>query len=316
MKKSKLISLFIVTLMLFTLLTGCGTVTDENRDGLRIVATSFPAYDFARELAHDKAEIVMLLSPGEESHTFEPTPKDMMTLSSADLFIMGGGTSDEWAKELSKSAGLTKENVFYMMDCVNLENTNAEHHHESETVHDHSKFYEYDEHVWTSPLYAKEICKHLLERLIALDNKNASYYEEQYNRYEKELEKLNREFLDAVSNGAKKTLIFGDRFPFRYFADLYGLTYYSAFPGCAGETEPDAKTVRFLIDKIKAENIQLVLFTELSSQKIADAICEASGAKKALLHSCHNVTKDEFLRNETYLSLMRKNVSVIKEALS
>ena len=119
-----------------------------------------------------------------------------------------------------------------------------------------------------------------------------------------------------MEHGVRKTLVFGDRFPFRYFADRYGLTYFAAFPGCSGETEPDAATLKFLIDKVSEENIPVVLHVELSNQKIADAICEATGAKKALFHSCHGVTKDEFDRGETYVSLMKNNVDVLKEALS
>ncbi|HBL82430.1 MAG TPA: zinc ABC transporter substrate-binding protein [Clostridiales bacterium] len=304
-------------------LFGCGPAKTPSGGGdkkLKIVATNFPPFDFARQLAGELADVTMLLSPGQESHTFEPTPQDIIKIQQADIFIMGGGESDQWAKKLISSSQLDEGKTLFMVDCVETvpeELTEGmNHNHEEHADEDHSGFYEYDEHVWTSPVNAMEICRKLTEKLIAADKANEQAYTENLNRYLAQLEELDESFAAAVERGVRKTLVFGDRFPFRYFADRYGLTYFAAFPGCSGETEPDAATMKFLIDKVSEENIPVVLHVELSNQKIADAICEATGAKKALLHSCHGVTKDEFDRGETYVSLMKNNVDVLKEALS
>ena len=309
----------ICSLILALLLSLCGCVTpnESKPNTLTIVTTSFPPYDFARQIAGGCANVTMLLSPGEEAHTFEPTPQDIITLSKADLFILGGGHSDEWAKKLIASAELDEEKALFMIDCVTpTTETHAEEPQSVHKEHDHSHFFEYDEHVWTSPANAKEISRHICEKLISIDEKNTQVYQNNLNRYLDELSSLDAAFFKVVSGGTKNTLVFADRFPFRHFADHYGLTYFSAFPGCAEQTEPDALTMKFLIEKVKSEAIPVVFYTELSNHKVADAVCEVTGAKKLLFHSCHTVTKDEFARGETYISLMQKNLQALKEALS
>lgn len=305
----------LVTVLLFVslLISGCGALNEsETTDKINIVTTNFPPYDFTREIAGDLADVTMLLSPGQESHTFEPTPQDIIKLEKADIFIIGGGKSDEWARKLSENVQNTKLKVLSMMDCVEILPEETTHHHEE----DHSEFYEYDEHVWTSPENAKKICEEIASLLISVDLENEAVYKENLNEYKEKLDELDKSFLDVVNESEQSTIIFGDRFPFRYFADCYGLSYFAAFPGCSGETEPDAATMKFLIDKTKEEKIPVIFYTELSNHKIADAICEVTGAKPMLLHSCHGITKDEFERGETYLSLIRKNVNALKEALS
>lgn len=305
---------------LISALCSCSAPKKTDSDKLTIITTNFPPYDFARQIAGAHAEVTMLLVPGEESHTFEPTPQDVIALTQADLFILGGGESDEWAKKLIASSELDANKTLFMMDCVETvkeEYTEGMHHeHEEHDAHDHSKFYEYDEHVWTSPENAKKICARIAEKLTAADAENAQAYTDNLSRYLGELSTLDGQFSEVVSAGVRDTIVFADRFPFRYFADRYGLTYFAAFPGCSGETEPDAATMKFLIDKVNTESIPAVFYTELSDRKIADSICEATGAKQLLFHSCHSVTKDEFERGETYLSLMQKNVMALKEALS
>lgn len=315
--------LILTALVLSALLTfmGCGNgatdKADENSSKINIVTTNFPPYDFAKHLAGDLAEVTMLLSPGQESHTFEPSPLDIIKIQNADIFIMGGGTSDEWAKKLISSSQTNNTQILSMMDCVDVVTEEitegmTDNHHEK---NDHSKFYEYDEHVWTSPVNAIKICEKITELLILEDSENTEIYTENSKSYIAQLRGLDKSFSDVLLSSKRQTLVFGDRFPFRYFADQYGISYFAAFPGCSGETEPDAQTVKFLIDKINNEKIPVILYTELSNQKIADALSEATGAKKALFHSCHSITKDEWERGETYISLMHKNVSVLKEAL-
>lgn len=212
---------------------------------------------------------------------------------------------------------LTGENESWSPFYFDRTHSNAEigefmggHDHEEEEEH------ELDEHVWTSPKNAKLIVQKISDALCALDPDNAATYKANTTSYLGELDELDAAFQAVVDGAVRKTLVFGDRFPFRYFADAYGLEYFAAFPGCSTETEASAKTVAFLIDKVKDESIPVVFNVELSNQKMANTISESTGAKVLLLHACHNVSKAEFESGVTYLDLMKQNVENLKEALN
>jgi zinc transport system substrate-binding protein len=174
---------------------------------------------------------------------------------------------------------------------------------------------EYDEHVWTSPRNAKLIAQKISDALCEVDAANAETYKKNTTSYLTQLDELDAKFQAVVDNAARKTIVFGDRFPFRYFADAYGLDYFAAFPGCATETEASPATVKFLIDKVKAENIPVVFHIEMSNEKMANTISEATGAKVLLLHACHNISQADFSAGKTYIDLMTSNVDALKEAL-
>ena len=175
---------------------------------------------------------------------------------------------------------------------------------------------ELDEHVWTSPVNAKLISEAICTELCAVDPDNAEHYSARLEEYSAKLTELDAEFRQAVNDARSKTLVFADRFPMRYFTKEYGLEYYAAFPGCASETEPSAKTVAFLIDKVREENLSAVLYMEFSNQKMADVICEDTGCEKLPFYSVHNLTAEQFEAGDSYLSLMRQNLISLKEALS
>jgi zinc transport system substrate-binding protein len=287
-----------------------------------VVATIFPQYDFARAIAGDKAELTMLLRPGTESHSYDPTPQDILKIQNCDIFIYGGGESDEWVDGVLESMDTSKMRIISLMDCVDvveeeivegMQDEEEEEGEEGEEGHEHEE--EYDEHVWTSPVNAKKIVQKISDTLSEVDPANAGAYKNNTAAYLGKLDRLDASFRDVVKGAARKTLVFGDRFPFRYFADAYGLKYFAAFPGCSTETEASAATIAFLIDKVKAEKIPVVFHIELSNEKIADTICEATGAKKLLLHAAHNITRDDFRNGLTYLDIMTANVSALKEAL-
>ncbi len=305
----KRILALLLTIALLLSLT-CGCTTEKNSDDrISVVCTVFPAYDLARAIAGDLIALELLIAPGEEVHTFDPTPQDMRRITDCDLFICNGGTSDAWADTLlSGGAGCS---VVKMMECVDTLCA-ADHDHAEHTGHDHG---EYDEHVWTSPRMAEDIIRGISDALCAADPENKETYRSRAESYCEELRALSDRLQAAVAGGTRRTLIFGDRFPMRYFTEQLGLEAVSAFPGCAADTEPSAATVAALIDRVKADAIPAVLKCELSSGLVADAIAEASGAKVLTLHSCHNVTAEEYARGETYLSLMNKNVTVLTEAL-
>lgn len=467
-------------------------------DRLNVVATIFPGYDFTREVAGENVNLTMLLPPGSESHSYEPTPQDIITIQNADVFIYVGGDSDAWVGSILESMDTSNMRIISMMDLVKtveeeikegmedsgdghnhgasdfdddevrdrslsdwagewqsvypylidgtldevmrykaaesdadggkqsaedyyeyykngyktdveklviqgdtvtyytdgvaakaeykyegfeiltyesggkgvrylfeavgetdgapryiqfsdhlIEPGDAEHFHlywgddgadalleemdnwptyypseltgeaiaEEMLGHDEEEDAEYDEHVWTSPINAIQITKAISDVLCLLDEGNAVAYRESTSAYVEKLEELDNSFREIVQNASRDTLIFGDRFPFRYFADEYGLDYYAAFPGCSTETEASAKTVAFLIDKVNDEGIPVVFHIEFSNGKMADTICESTGAKKLLFHACHNISKSDFEGGATYLELMTRNAENLKEAL-
>ena len=331
MKFSKLFSAFIPASVLLLLLSGCaspGTAGSEDSGKIRAVATIFPQYDFLRQIGGDHLELTMLLKPGAESHSFEPTPADMITVSQSDLFVYVGGDSDAWVETILESVDVSEKEIVTLMDCVEtvaeedvegMETHGHAHDHEDEDPTaadgDHEED-EQDEHVWTSPRNAVRIVEKLRDALIAVDPENAGDYTQNAADYIDRLNRLNQEFQETVDTAKRHTILLGDRFPFRYLADAYGLDYYAAFPGCSSESEASAKTIAFLIDKVKEEKIPVVFSIELSNEKMTDSICEATGATKLQLHSCHNVTRDDFEQGITYLDLMERNVQALKEALN
>jgi zinc transport system substrate-binding protein len=462
-----------------------------------VVAVNFPAYDFARQIAGDRVNLTMLLPPGAESHSFEPTPRDVIKIQDCDVFIYTGGETDVWVDRILESMDTSKKKIIRMMDAVevveeeivegmeddehdhghgefdpakvkdrplsdftgswksgvpflndgsldsyiahrakeagistaeakadlnsawasdydaltitgnmlaignrvaayayrgyeivesdhgasvwykyqisaptngfpeyimfndhgdgNEEDHHEEHEHEG-VAHIHFKYgnagftelleragwagmffdadastgeivetvvghgheeeeREYDEHVWTSPKNAQRIVRVIADALCEVDAADATFFRRNAEAYNAQLAELDREFQAVVNNAKRKTIVFGDRFPFRYFADAYGLTYFAAFPGCSTETEPSAATVAFLINKIKAEKIPVVFHIELSNEKMADTIAEETGAKKLLLHAAHNISKRDFDNGVTFLETQKANVPRLKEAL-
>ena len=302
---------------------------------ISVVTTIFPPYDFVREIAGDRVELKMLLKPGEESHSYEPTPQDIIAIQESDVFIYTGGENDVWVEDILSSMPEGDRLTLRMIDCVDtVEEEHVEgmkespgHDHDDheeddtdpdggEAGEDTHSVHEIDEHVWTSPVNAALIVERIKEVLIQADPSGEAVYEENAAVYEEELAKLDQEFRGVADHARRKLLIFGDRFPFRYFADEYGLDYYAAFPGCAGDTEPSAATMAFLIDKVKEEKVPAVLKMELSNDDIANAIAEATGTEVKVFYSCHNLSAEDFESGETYLSMMQKNVETLKEVLN
>ena len=304
---------------------------------LSLVCTSFPPFDLARSVAGDQAELTMLLKPGAESHTYEPTPQDIKKIAEADLFITVGGENDAWVDHLLDSLGDKKPEIFKLVEAVDTveeelvegmeDEEEHEHAHEHESSHkidkDEAKHkaneddeHEIDEHVWTAPQNFSLMAEKLASRLAEMDPEHAEGFAENARTTAQQFDKLDKEIRQIVDHAKRKTLIFADRFPLRYFAVAYGLDYFAAFSGCSVNTEASPKTVAFLIDKVKEEKIPVVFTIEFSSGKIARAVCEATGAKHRTFHSCHNISADELARGETTLSLMEKNLEVLKEALN
>ena len=315
--------------------------TDKPTEGkkLQIVTTNFPSYDFARAITKEDADVTMLVKPGAETHSFEPSPQDIITIQNADLFIYTGGDSDEWVDGILESVQNKNFHVFKMMDAVNLieeetvegmqeeehEHADADHGNE-EADHDHEKADqaeeheeegpEMDEHVWTSPKNAITIVEKLEETLSGLDESHKDSFKANSESYVKELEELDKSFKEVVDSGKRKEIIVADRFPFAYFCKEYGLSYFAAFPGCSTDTQPSAATIAFLTDKVKEDKIPVVFHIEMGNEDMVNAISRDTGAKKMLLNSVHNVTDSDFKAGKTYVDLMKPNVEALKEALN
>ncbi len=303
----RLLSLILASFMLICI-TACTEIPSQNDGKLKIVATIFPQYDFARTIASDKAQVSMLVPPGVEIHGFEPTTSDILELSTCDIFIYTGAESDKWIDDILKNINNPHMEVIALTDCVaTLE---AEH---EEDAHNHSKT---DEHVWTSPVNAMKICEVICDKMCEKDSNNAQSYRENFNTYKDALASLDTEFRSITEKSQRKTLVFGDRFPLLYFANEYGLDYASAFSGCSDDTEASASTVASLIELVKTENIPVILKIELSSDNIASTIAKETGAEVLTFYSCHNISKENFEKGETYLSLMQKNVYTLELALN
>ncbi len=307
----KLTALLLAALMLLSL-CACAPGSDAADSGkVKIVTTIFPQYDFARSIAGDMAELTMLLAPGEETHTYDPSPADIITIQSCDIFIYGGGESDSWINDVLSSIDAADMTIISMMEVCEL----LHEEHVSEHEHGHDE-HPYDEHVWTSPMNSVKIVGAICDALCAGDPDNQEAYHFNAKAYIDKLIDLDASFREIISDCAKDTLIFGDRFPLLYFVEEYGLEYCAAFPGCASNTEPSASTVAELIDRVKADDIPIVFKIEMSNGQTAETIAEAGGARVETFYTCHTISRDDFENGETYLSLMEKNLDLVKEALS
>ncbi len=315
----------VMILLCTAVLAGCGGKAEESNDSdkVKVVTTIFPAYDFAREVAGEEAEVTMLLQPGTEAHTYEPTPKDIKAIQDCDVFIYTGGENDVWIEDILNTMDTSDIVQVRMVDCVDiLEEAELEgveeHEHEEGEEHEESEehAHEIEEHVWTSPVNSMAIVDTIAAKLAEKDSEHAEIYQKNAKEYQVELENLNQKFKSVVAGAERKTIVFGDRFPILYFAEEYGLSYYAAFPGCASDTEPSASTIAFLTDKVEEEKIPVVFKIELSNGKVADTIAESTGTKVLTFETCHNLTREDFENGETYLTLMERNVETLKEALN
>lgn len=302
----KLTALFLaVTVM--TSVSACNS--SPSSDALKIITTNFPPYDFVRQISEGTVTPKMLLSGGQDSHSFEPTAAQIIEISEADIFIYTGGESDAWVENILDS--IESDVVFIrMMDYVEPLCSEEEHHHEEGEHHEHSHE-EYDEHVWTSPKNAMEIANAISIAMNEADPDNITTYKNGFGTLYSELSALDKELSEAAEN-LSSPLIFGDRFPFLYMARDYGIEYYAAFSGCSSETEPSAAKMTELIEAAKKYNVSKIYHIEFSTEKVANTVAEAVGAETALFHSCHSVSDEDLKNGETYVSLMRKNIEAMK----
>ena len=345
----KIIALLLALFMLVGALAGCGKQNDTNQtDKLSIVTTIFPEYDWVREILGDKAdnaEITMLLDNGVDLHSYQPTADDIVKISDCDLFIYVGGESDEWVEDALRNAANGNMKVINLLevlgDSVKTEEIvegmqEAEHEHEDAHAHEDAEEHEHedahvhegaeeheheeeaDEHVWLSLKNAKMLVRVISKALQELDPDNKDIYAANADAYVKKLSALDAEYQTAVDAASNKTILFGDRFPFRYLVDDYGLRFYAAFVGCSAETEAGFETISFLAKRVDEWKLPCVLTIEGAQHKIAETIVRNTTAKNQrvlTMDSMQSTTSKDVKNGTTYLSVMEKNLSVLKEAL-
>ena len=339
----KINAILLALLMIVGVLAGCGKQSDENNtdksdktDKLSIVATIFTEYDWVREILGakaDNAEITMLLDNGVDLHSYQPTADDIVKISDCDLFIYVGGESDEWVDDALKNATNKNMKVINLLDVLGdsvkeeetVEGMQEEEHdhedadeHNDAEEHNHEEEAEYDEHVWLSLKNAEVLVNAISKSLQEIDPDNKDTYSVNSDAYVKKLSALDADYQAAVDAATYKTVLFGDRFPFRYMVDDYGLSYYAAFVGCSAETEASFETISFLAEKVDELKLPCVLTIEGTQHKIAETIVENTAEKNQKIlsmDSMQSTTSKDVANGTTYLSVMEKNLSVLKEAL-
>lgn len=334
----KFISVLLITVMALMNFSACGnggagtsdrteSGADDSAKKIKVVTTIFPEYDWVRQIAGDRAsdmDIIMLLDNGVDLHSYQPTADDIANISDCDLFIYVGGESDAWVDDALKNAVNKDMKVIDLLDVLGnsikeeevVEGMQAEEEESEEGEEEEGP--EYDEHVWLSLRNAEALCKAIEEDLAKIDPNSAEVYQKNNEAYTEKLSALDKEYRSVVDASANKTLLFGDRFPFRYLVDDYGLKYYAAFVGCSAETEASFATVKFLAEKVDELGLKNVMTIEKSDQKIAKTIIENTKSKDRnilTLDSMQSVTSDDVKNGTTYLFIMESNLEVLKEAL-
>lgn len=319
MHKKSLITiaiLLLISIIFFSIILYAGEISmnkdKKQEDKLEIIATIFPEYDFTRQIVKDKANVTMLLPAGTETHSYEPTPKDIIAINKANLFIYTGEHMETWAHNIINSLD---EDVDILDVSKNIQLGSAEHEeHQEDDEEEHT--HEYDPHIWTSPINAIQMCNNILDELCKIDKENAEYYRKNAREYINKLRGLDSEIRQVVGNAKRNKIVSGSRFPFYYFVKEYGIEYIAAYDSCNTEAEPSARVISNIIDVIKNEQIPVVYYEELSEPVIARAISNETGAKMLLLHSAHTVSKEEFESGITYLDIMKSNIENLKEGLN
>lgn len=302
----KIISIFLLFVVTFAFCS-CGEV-ERSTGKISVVTTIFPYYDFARSVSKDTCDVDMLLKPGSDVHSFEPTPSDILKIRNADLFIYNGGESDEWVDSILESLGDTdKPVVMKMTDYVKpLTEMDADHHAEDEE----------DEHIWTSLDNAKTLVSKISDEVSKLDQKHKTVYNKNSLYYIEKISKVQSEIENTVNSSESKKIVVGDRFPLLYFATEFSLDWECAFPGCSTETEPSLDRLSKLTDTIEKDKIKTILKLEMSENKVADTLADETNTKVRTFYSAESVSKEDFANNITYVDLMERNNNALKEALS
>ena len=291
---------------------------------IKIVSSNFASYDFLRAIIGDNkdVELTFLLGPGKDAHSYDPTAQDLITIQNADLFVYIGGEMEKWSDKVLEALGESENKIICIADDIDtieekeVDGAEEEEEHEHEEDHEHEEG-AFDEHIWTSPKNAIKMVEVLEEAMEKIDSENADKYKGNGEKYIAEIKEVDKQIQNIVDNKKRDRLVFGDKMPMQYFIDYYKLKVSAAFNGCSTETEPSASTIAYLENKVKEENIPVVLYVELNPGKVAKTIATeaGNGCEAMQIQALHNVSLDDFKNGETWVSLMRRNLDVLKKAL-
>ncbi len=334
MKRKKIARLGALLLSAVLLVLTMGACTQETKEQgrIQVVATIFPAYDWTMQVVGDNPadmDVRLLLDNGVDLHSYQPSVDDIMLIANCDVFIYVGGESDAWVTDVLRQSANKDMTVINLMellgDNAKTEETvegMQEHDHEHEEEHEHEQEQEekeYDEHIWLSLKNAAFFCEKISEILGNIDSAHAADYRSHAKAYQEKLTALDQRYAETVQASPSKTLLFGDRFPFRYLTDDYGLTYYAAFSGCSAETEASFETIVFLAGKVDELELKTILTTESTDGSVARTVKENTKTKDQAilaLDSMQSVTSEQMKNGTTYLSVMEKNADVLRQALA
>lgn len=329
--KKNILFLVVITIIFTLVITLISFLTDTSKNGdekIEVVATLFPQYDFVKQVGGDKVNVTLLLPSGTESHTYEPTPKDMVNINNSQLFIYTGKEMEPWAEQII--AGMKKDvNVLDLSKTVDLinseefenehehehedENEEEEHHEHEEHEHDHN--HSYDPHIWLNPKHAIKMVESIRDELCKIDPDNKEYYTANAEAYIQEIQGLDNDFEQVVANSKTKKIAFGGAFAYAYFIERYNLEFISAYESCGENVEPSTMKIKEVIDYINTNNLPVIFYKEYTNGNVAKTISESTGAKMLVFNTVHNVSKAEIENNATYVSIMKQNLENLKIAL-
>ena len=317
MKFKKLI-MVLVLILLVASLYGCKSSEEEPveiaNSNLNIVTTLFPQYYFSKAIGGDFVNVDLLLPPGTEAHSFEPTPKDMVELLNADLFLFTGKDMEPWAENIILNLKEEKVKVVDLSENINLLSSN-DHDHEGEDHDEEEEHQGVDPHYWTDPNMAKIMVDSILEALVEVDPQHGDTYRENANNIKIELEKLDKDIRETLAKTESKTILSGGHFAFGYFAHQYGLDHLSPYAGFSANAEPTPQRITELIRTIKDTNAKAIFYEELVDPKVTKVIVEETGIPMLLLHGTHNVSKEDLDSGKTYFDFMYENLENLKVGL-
>lgn len=300
--------MMILSLILF--LSGCSV--KESKTKFQIVVTLFPQYDLIKRIVEDKAEVILLLPPGVEAHSYEPTPKDIVKINESDMFIYTSDNLETYASKIVKSIDNKDLEVIELIDEINI----VDYHDHSEEEADHEEHdHEHDPHFWLDPALMADMSDLLLKYLIDFDPSNREFYTDNANREKSSYLALDKRFTELFSEAKSNEIIFAGHFAFGYFADKYGLEYLSPFENLNENAEPSIKKIKSLVDYINDNDIKVIYFEELVDPKLAKMLSNETGVKTLMLHAAHNVSKDELKNNISYVEIMERNYENLKVGL-
>lgn len=301
-----LVTFFVIIGAIFIAISKTNMNT-EKTNKITVVTSLFPEYDFVKQIGKDKVDVKILLPPGTESHTYEPTPKDIININEADIFCYTSNEMEPWAEKI---AGSIDSNTVIMQAGQGINLIESEHDNNEENE-EHIA----DAHVWLNPNNAIKMVENITDELCKISPDNAQYFQNNANAYIEEIRKLDTETEETIKNSKTKKLVFGGEFAYIYFLDRYNLEYATAYDGCGEGAEPSAQKIKEIIDTINNEKIPVIFYEELSDGKIANMIANETNIKALVFHTAHNVTSSELESGVTYVSIMKENLDKIKIAL-